>query len=193
MTSFKRSRTASSISSNGSPASMNRGTSKPFAKIFRQIGPLIWPKPKTNCTTLSKHAAARAPEIHSHCDRKPTSECAPSPPPTAFLRVLASTPAPAPSLTPTAQATARFQTATPSLVGLEALIARIRLPDEGLDQFLVTLRRAVDDVGTAHPELLRLVLPYREFINGEEGLSTLRHNLERIQIQKTNAQSCDAS
>jgi hypothetical protein len=38
-----------------------------------------------------------------------------------------------------------------------------------------------------------LVLPYREYINGEEGLSALRRNLERIQSQKADAQSCDAS
>ena len=78
-----------------------------------------------------------------------------------------------------------------SLAGLKALVARGGLPDEGLDQFLATLRQAIDDVGTAHPDLLRLVLPYREYITGDDGLGALRRNLERIQAHRDDAQSHD--
>jgi hypothetical protein len=68
-----------------------------------------------------------------------------------------------------------------SLAGLKAQIARGGLPDNGLEQFLTTLRQVIDEMGTAHPELLRLVLPYREFIAGDDGLGDLRRNLERVQ------------
>ncbi len=46
------------------------------------------------------------------------------------------------------------------------------------------LRQAVDDVGTTHPELLRLALPFREHIDGDDGLDALRRNLERIQARR---------
>jgi hypothetical protein len=72
----------------------------------------------------------------------------------------------------------------PSLNGLKSLVSRLHLPDEGLDQFLAALRHAIDDVGTANPELLRLVMPYREYITGEDGLGALRRNLERIQARR---------
>ena len=77
----------------------------------------------------------------------------------------------------------------PSLDGLKLLVSRLHLPDEGLDQFLAGLRQAIDDVGTANPELLRLVMPYREYINGEDGLGALRRNLERIQARRDDDQA----
>jgi hypothetical protein len=77
----------------------------------------------------------------------------------------------------------------PSLDGLKLLVSRLHLPDEGLDQFLAGLRQAIDDVGTANPELLRLVMPYREYINGEDGLGALRRNLERIQARRDEDQA----
>jgi hypothetical protein len=77
----------------------------------------------------------------------------------------------------------------PSLDGLKLLVSRLHLPDEGLDQFLVGLRHAIDDVGTANPELLRLVMPYREYITGEDGLGALRRNLERIQARRDDDQA----
>ena len=136
---------------------------------------------------------ARAAELHTQHDCEPTSERAVAPLPGVFPRVLGSTHSPHVSTMTVVPATTQYQAASAPLSGLKALIARIHLPDEGLDQFLTTLQRAVDVLGTANPELLRLVLPYREYINGEEGLSALRRNLERLQLQKTDAQSCDAS
>ena len=70
-----------------------------------------------------------------------------------------------------------------SLAGLKALLAGSHLPDEGLEQFLSALKQAIADVGAAHPELLRLVWPYREYITANDGLATLKRNLDRIQAQ----------
>jgi hypothetical protein len=77
------------------------------------------------------------------------------------------------------------------LVELRALVARARLPHEGLDQFLEILRKAIEDVGAAHPDLLRLTLPFREHINGENGLDVLRRNLERVQARREEIGSRD--
>jgi hypothetical protein len=131
----------------------------------------------------------RDAELHHDCE---SSSQHSAPPPLIFPRVLGST-HPSATTTPVAPATAQFQAVTASLAGLKALVASLHLPDEGLEQFLAVLRQVVGDLGTTNPELLRLVLPYREYINGEEGLGTLRCNLERIQLQKIDAQSCDAS
>jgi hypothetical protein len=134
---------------------------------------------------------ARGAELQSHRDCDFTSECVQPPPRGVFPRVIglmhSSTAA-----SPIAPAIAQFQAANPSFATLKALSARVHFP-EGLDQFLAALRKVVDDLGTADPELLRFVLPYREFINGEEGLSALSRNLDRLQPQKADAQSCDAS
>jgi hypothetical protein len=82
-----------------------------------------------------------------------------------------------------------------SLTELKALVTRARLPEEGLDEFLDVLRQAIDDVGIAHPELLRLALPFREHITGENGLAALRRNLDKIQARRdeTTARERDAS
>jgi hypothetical protein len=80
-----------------------------------------------------------------------------------------------------------------SLTELKSLVARARIPDEGLDEFLDILKQAVDDVGTTHPELLRLALPFREFIDGDDGLDALRRNLERIQARRDETANRDAS
>jgi hypothetical protein len=109
-------------------------------------------------------------------------------------RSTSSSPRPAagmpPSMSATVATTAPAVHACPaSLTGLKALVARVRLPDEGLDQFLVALRQAIDDVGATHPELLRLVSPYREFITGDDGLGVLRRTLEREQARHDDARS----
>ncbi len=44
------------------------------------------------------------------------------------------------------------------------------------------MKQAVDQVGATHPDLLRVVLPYREYITGDDGLATLRRKLEQIQL-----------
>ena len=80
-----------------------------------------------------------------------------------------------------------------ALAELKSVVARTRLPDEGLDEFLGVLKQAVEDVGATHPELLRLALPFREHIGGENGLDVLRRNLERIQARRDEAASRDES
>jgi hypothetical protein len=135
----------------------------------------------------------RDTDLHSHHDHEPGSEYIPTPPPGVFPRVLGLTHAPSISAVSIAPITAQNQTASASLAGLKTLVARMHLPEEGLDQFLTAVRKAIADVGPANPELLRLVLPYREYINDEEGLISLQRNLERAQPQKTGTQSCDAS
>ena len=80
-----------------------------------------------------------------------------------------------------------------SLAELKSLVAQARLPEEGLDEFLDILRQAVDDVGTTHPELLRLALPFREYIEGDDGLDVLRRNLERIQARRDETAARESS
>ncbi len=76
---------------------------------------------------------------------------------------------------------------TASLAELRSLVARARLPEEGLDEFLDILKQTVEDVGPSHPELLRLALPFREHIAGENGLDILRRTLEGIQARRDQA------
>ncbi len=131
----------------------------------------------------------RNSDVHPQQDHESRADYISATPPGVFPRVLGLTHLPPTSTVSVAPAAAQHQAGITSLAGLKALVARIHLPEEGLDQFLTALRKAIADVGTANPELLRLVLPYREYINGEEGLSSLRRNLERIQPQ-IGTQSC---
>lgn len=82
---------------------------------------------------------------------------------------------------------------TASLAELRSLVARARLPEEGLDEFLDILKQTVEDVGPSHPELLRLALPFREHIAGENGLDILRRTLEGIQARRDQATLRDDS
>lgn len=74
--------------------------------------------------------------------------------------------------------------AAASLAELKSLVARTRLPDEGLDEFLDVLKQAVEDNGPNHPELLRLTLPFREYISDDNGLDILRRRLDTIQARR---------
>jgi hypothetical protein len=136
---------------------------------------------------------ARDTELPLHRDRVPAGGRSPLPftatitratslvPHTALTTAGPAMPVPLPHLV-----------SSSSLTGLKALVARGGLPDQGLDQFLSTLKQVIDDVGTANPDLLRLVLPYREYIIGDDGLATLRRNLDRIQARGDDAQSHDS-
>jgi hypothetical protein len=135
---------------------------------------------------------AREAEIQPQRDRDAAGEFISPPRPTVFPRVHESIHS-AVSAKPVSPATSQFQAATASLTALKALVPTLHLPHDGLEQFLTALREVVEDLGTANPEVLRLVLPFREYINGEEGLIALRRNLERFQHQTTDVQSCDAS
>ena len=134
----------------------------------------------------------RDAEAQSARDRDPVEDRA-SPPPTI----------PAPRAAGSANSTVSHANststsvaarATPTcLADLKSLVARARLPEEGLDEFLDMLRQAVDDVGTTHPDLLRLALPFREHIEGDDGLAALRRNLERIQARRDETATRDLS
>jgi hypothetical protein len=67
-----------------------------------------------------------------------------------------------------------------ALAELKALMARVQLPDEGLDDFLNLLKQVVSGLGASEPEVLELVMPFREHISGGNGLRAVRRNLDRI-------------
>ena len=78
-----------------------------------------------------------------------------------------------------------------AFIELKALMARVALPDEGLEEFLNVLKQAVNGLGASDSELLELVMPYRELISGGNGLRALRRNLDRI--RETETQRDDAN
>ena len=130
---------------------------------------------------------ARNTELPLPRDRTPSDERASFSPSNTTSRAASplppsTSPVPSPSSSP-------HYASSASLTGLKALVARGRLPDEDLDQFLAILRQAVDDVGTTHTELLRLAWPFREYITGDDGLGALKRNLERIQSRRDEAKA----
>ena len=74
-----------------------------------------------------------------------------------------------------------------ALADLKALMARVQLPDEGLDEFLEILKLTVNGLGASDPELLELVLPLREHISGGNGLRAVRRNLDRLRQEQDEA------
>jgi hypothetical protein len=71
---------------------------------------------------------------------------------------------------------------------LRGVITRFHLPDEGSDEFRDALRK-VTTFGMSDPELLELVLPYRELITEGGEFRALRRNLDRMQQEATAAES----
>lgn len=67
---------------------------------------------------------------------------------------------------------------------LKAIIARFDLPQEGMDEFRAALRK-VTGYGTSDPELLDLVMPYRELIAEGGEFRALRRNLDRLQQEQS--------
>jgi hypothetical protein len=63
---------------------------------------------------------------------------------------------------------------------LRAVIATHKLPDDGMDEFTAALGLVVSLGGAGEPELLSLVRPFREQINGAE-FRALRKHLDRMQ------------
>ncbi|MGO9913387.1 MAG: hypothetical protein ACLQIB_01550 [Isosphaeraceae bacterium] len=70
-----------------------------------------------------------------------------------------------------------------SLAELEQLVTHVHMADEGVDRFLQALKQVVATMGPAHPDLLRVVLPCCELINGDDGLGALRRNLEQLRAR----------
>jgi hypothetical protein len=71
-------------------------------------------------------------------------------------------------------------TSCPSLGELRAIVGRSNLPSEGLDEFLLAVKEAIAHVGIEHPELLQLVWPYREYIQGDDGLAALKQQVQQL-------------
>jgi hypothetical protein len=77
------------------------------------------------------------------------------------------------------------ETGHAALEELKALMARTALPDEGVDEFLAQLKLVINGLGASDPELLELVMPFRELISGGNGLRALRRNLDRIRQEES--------
>ncbi len=67
-----------------------------------------------------------------------------------------------------------------AIADLRAVIAMHSLPDEGWDDFSAVLAKVVNLGGAGEPELLNLVRPFREQLNGSD-FRALRKHLDRIQ------------
>lgn len=61
---------------------------------------------------------------------------------------------------------------------LKAVIARHHLPDDGVDEFLAALEKAVKGLGQSDSRLLDLVRPYAELLTGPQ-FRALRRNFDR--------------
>jgi hypothetical protein len=63
---------------------------------------------------------------------------------------------------------------------LKSLFIRYNLPDEGADEFRAALNRVVADLGTSNPQVLDLVMPFRNLINTWSEFRTLQRNMDRM-------------
>ena len=72
------------------------------------------------------------------------------------------------------------EAAVGAIADLRAVIAAHDLPHEGMDEFLGVLNRVVNLGGGNEQEVLGLVRPFREFINGGD-FRVLRKHLDRLQ------------
>lgn len=62
---------------------------------------------------------------------------------------------------------------------LRGVLTKFHLPEEGADEFRAALKR-VTGFGMSDPELLQLVLPYRELISEGGEFRALRRNLDKL-------------
>ncbi len=79
-----------------------------------------------------------------------------------------------------------------ALTELKALMLSVQLPEEGLDDFLELVKQAVNGLGASDPELLELVMPFREHVSGGNGLRALRRNLDKIRDEAARDDEPDA-
>jgi hypothetical protein len=71
------------------------------------------------------------------------------------------------------------QSAESAFDELKGVIARYHLPDEGVLEFHSVLARVISGMGTSDPQLLELVRPFSDLLNGKE-FRALRRNLDRV-------------
>jgi hypothetical protein len=62
---------------------------------------------------------------------------------------------------------------------LKSLLIRFDLPAEGADEFRVVLNRVVAEIGPSDPQVLDLVMPFRELIDQWSELRALQRSLDR--------------
>lgn len=78
------------------------------------------------------------------------------------------------------QAREQGQTAFEELKGV---IARYHLPDEGVEEFEAALTKVISGLGASDPELIELVMPYRDLLTGGE-FRALRKHLDRFRQEE---------
>jgi hypothetical protein len=71
-----------------------------------------------------------------------------------------------------------------TLVQLKVLLNRGRPTAEGLERFLEAVRQVIEERGPNDLELVSLVLPYRQYIAGDDDLDALRRNLEQVEARQ---------
>ena len=59
------------------------------------------------------------------------------------------------------------------------MIARFHLPDEGVDEFQTALAKVISGFGASDPQMLELVMPYRDLLTGAD-FRAVRRNLDHI-------------
>jgi hypothetical protein len=62
---------------------------------------------------------------------------------------------------------------------LKTVLIRYNLPDEGAEEFRAVLSRVVAGLGASDPQVLDLVMPFRELIESWNEFRTLKRNLDR--------------
>jgi hypothetical protein len=72
------------------------------------------------------------------------------------------------------------ESAQEALDELKALFIRHNLPDEGTEEFREVLSRVVSGLGASDPQVLELVMPFRDLIDGWSEFRALRRNLDRL-------------
>jgi hypothetical protein len=66
-----------------------------------------------------------------------------------------------------------------ALEELKGVIARYHLPEEGFEEFLSVLKRVISGLGASEAQVLDLVRPYRDLLNGDD-FRAIRRNLDRL-------------
>lgn len=67
---------------------------------------------------------------------------------------------------------------------LKGVIVRYSLPEEGVEEFHETLNRVISGMGVQEPELLQLVMPYRDLLTGSD-FRALRKHLDRMRQEES--------
>jgi hypothetical protein len=66
---------------------------------------------------------------------------------------------------------------------LKAVIAQPDFPEQGMDQFQSLLLQVIQGFGVSDPDLIQLVLPYREHLTGKEFRALRRHLDQAFQVE----------